>query len=125
MTKMMVCMPKGARLTLDILARPTFYLFPNPSASLTPLLHETFTPSLLEQTACVILLDWSTPWKWLRELRDWISVVMRFLHETTKSSGKANEYERVINENIAQCKEISNCGIELRRIGYPRVFRKT
>src|SRR5579859_7167977 len=110
---------------VDILARLTFSLFPNPSASLTPLLHETFTPRLLAQTTCVILLDWSTPWKWLRELRDWISVVMRFLHETTKSSEKANEYERVINENIARCKEILDCDIELRRIGYPRLLRKT
>lgn len=28
---------------------------------------------------------------------------MRFLHETTKSSEKAAEYERVINENISLC----------------------
>jgi hypothetical protein len=90
-------------LTGDILARLTFSLFPNPSASLTPLLHETFTPSLLEKTTCVILLDWSTPWRWLRDLRDWISVVMGFLHETTRSRDNAAEYERVVGEIIAQC----------------------
>ena len=87
-------------LTIDILARLTFSLFPNPSASLTPLLHQTFTPDTLAKTTCVILLDWSTPWKWLRDLRDWIAVVMAFLHETTR----APEYEAVVNEVIAQCK---------------------
>ena len=87
---------------LDILARLAFSLFPNPSNSLTPLLHQTFTPTLLSQTTCVILLDWSTPWRWLRDLRDWISVVMGFLHETTKGNDAA-EYERVVNEIIAQC----------------------
>lgn len=90
-------------LTRDILARLTFSLFPNPSASLTPLLHEASTPSLLEKTACVILLDWSTPWRWLRDLRDWISVIMGFLHETTRSRDNAAEYERVVGEIIAQC----------------------
>jgi dynein light intermediate chain 1, cytosolic len=86
-------------LTVDILARLTFSLFPNPSPSLTPLLHQTFTPETLAKTTCVILLDWSTPWKWLRDLRDWIAVVMGFLHETTR----APEYEAVVNDIIAQC----------------------
>lgn len=51
----------------------------------------------------MILLDWSTPWRWLRDLRDWISVVMGFLHETTRSRENAAEYERVVGEIIAQC----------------------
>ena len=88
---------------LDILARLTFSLFPSPSGALTPLLHETYTPSLLAQTTCVILLDWSTPWRWLRDLRDWISVIMGFLHETTKSKDDAAEYERLVSEIIANC----------------------
>ena len=90
-------------ITLEILARLTFNLFPNPSSSLTPLLHETFTPALLSQTVCVILLDWDTPWRWLRDLRDWITLVMGFLHETTRSSTRAAEYESVVNEIITQC----------------------
>jgi len=88
----------------DILARLMFSLFPNPSRALIPLLHQAFTPSLLQQTTCVILLDWTTPWRWLRDLRDWISLVMGFLHETTRSSqDTAAEYERIINKTIAQC----------------------
>jgi hypothetical protein len=51
----------------------------------------------------VILLDWSTPWRWLRDLRDWISVIMGFLHESTRSQDLASDYERVVNEIIAQC----------------------
>jgi hypothetical protein len=73
---------------------------------MTPLIHETFTPALLAQTTCVILLDWSTPWRWLRDLRDWITVVMGFLHETTRSKDNAAEYERVVNEIIAQCRSL-------------------
>jgi len=88
---------------LDILARLTFSLFPNPSSQLTPLLRETLTASLLEQTTCVILLDWETPWKWLRDLRDRITMLMRFLHETTRSQNNGPEYERVVNTIIAQC----------------------
>jgi dynein light intermediate chain 1, cytosolic len=89
----------------DILARLTFSLLPNPSGSLTPLLHETFTPSLLSQTTCVILLDWANPWRWLRDLRDWISVVMGFLHETTRSE----EYERVVSDTISNCIPPCSC----------------
>ena len=88
---------------IDILARLTMSLFPNPSKELTPLLHQTFTPTLLSQTTCVILLDWSTPWRWLRDLRDWISVVMGFLHESTRTGDKAAEYERVVSEIISKC----------------------
>lgn len=100
---MMVFLTLNKVADKDILARLTFSLFPNPSASLTPLLHQTFTPTLLAQTTCVILLDWSTPWRWLRDLRDWIGVVMGFLHETTQSQDRAAEYEQVIDEIIAQC----------------------
>jgi hypothetical protein len=90
------------KTNLDILGRLTFSLFPNPSVSLTSLLHQTFTPSLLERTTCVILLDWASPWRWLRDLRDWIAIVMGFLHEATRSGESASEYERVVNDIIAQ-----------------------
>ena len=57
----------------------------------------------------MILLDWSTPWRWLRDLRDWISVVMGFLHETTtRSKDTGAEYERVVSEIISQCRRSLN-----------------
>ena len=49
-----------------------------------------------------MLLDWSTPWKWLRDLRDWIALVMAFLHKTTG----APEYAAVVNDIIAQCEDL-------------------
>jgi hypothetical protein len=54
-----------------------------------------------------MLLDWSTPWRWLRDLRDWISVIMGFLHETTHSRDNAEEYERVVDEIITQCTNLT------------------
>ncbi|PSS28024.1 hypothetical protein M430DRAFT_113376 [Amorphotheca resinae ATCC 22711] len=63
----------------DILARLSIYLLADPSPSFTPLLQPLLTPQTIPNTLIVILLDWSQPWFWLRELRDWIRLLRTLL----------------------------------------------
>lgn len=64
---------------LDILARLSLYLLSEPSPAFTPLLQPLLTPQTIPNTLIVILLDWSQPWFWLRELRDWILLLRTLL----------------------------------------------
>jgi len=64
---------------LDILARLSIYLLADPSPSFTPLLKPLLTPQTIPNTLIVVLLDWSTPWFWLRELRNWIRLLRTLL----------------------------------------------
>ncbi|KAG9237652.1 dynein light intermediate chain-domain-containing protein [Amylocarpus encephaloides] len=59
----------------DVLARLSLYLLADPSPSFTPLLQPLLTPETIPNTLVVILLDWSEPWFWLRQLRDWIRLL--------------------------------------------------
>lgn len=68
-----------AHSELDILARLSLYLLADPSPSFTPLLRPLLTPESIPNTLIVILLDWSQPWFWLRQLRDWISLLRTLL----------------------------------------------
>lgn len=63
----------------DILARLSVYLLADPSPSFTPLLQPLLTPQTIANTLIVVLLDWSQPWFWLRELRDWIRLLRTLL----------------------------------------------
>jgi dynein light intermediate chain 1 len=64
---------------IDILARLSLYLLADPSPSFTPLLQPLLTPETIPNTLIVILLDWSEPWFWLRQLRDWIRLLRTLL----------------------------------------------
>jgi len=64
---------------LDILARLSLYLVADPSPAFTPLMQPLLTPQTIPNTLIVILLDWSQPWFWLRELRDWIRLLRTLL----------------------------------------------
>jgi dynein light intermediate chain 1, cytosolic len=48
----------------------------NPSPGFSALLQPLLTPKTIPETLLVILLDWSEPWNWVRQIRDWI----RLLH---------------------------------------------
>ncbi|OWP00484.1 dynein light intermediate chain [Marssonina coronariae] len=63
----------------DILARLSIYLLLDPSPSFTPLLQPLLTPQTIPNTLIVVLLDWSHPWFWLRQLRDWIRLLRTVL----------------------------------------------
>ncbi|KAI1379072.1 putative motor protein [Hypoxylon crocopeplum] len=56
----------------DILARVSLYLLTNPAPSFTSLLNPLLTPQSISNTLIVILLDWSQPWLWMRQLREWL-----------------------------------------------------
>lgn len=63
----------------DILARLSIYLLSDPSPSFTPLLQPLLTPQTIPNTLIVVLLDWSQPWFWLRQLRDWVQLLRTLL----------------------------------------------
>ncbi|KAI9676100.1 MAG: hypothetical protein M1817_000843 [Caeruleum heppii] len=56
----------------DLIARLSIYLLSDPSPSFTPLLKTVLSPQTIPHTLIVILLDWSDPWRWLRQLRQWV-----------------------------------------------------
>lgn len=47
----------------------------NPSAAFAPLLKPLFTTRTVPNTLVTILLDWEDPFKWPRQLRQWVRVV--------------------------------------------------
>ncbi|KAK5655926.1 hypothetical protein OQA88_5061 [Cercophora sp. LCS_1] len=63
----------------DTLARISLYTLTNPSPSFASLLKPLLTPQSIPNTLIVILLDWSQPWKWLRQLREWILLLRTVL----------------------------------------------
>lgn len=63
----------------DILARVSAYLLSEPSPSFAPLLRPLLTPQTVPETLIVILLDWSNPWTWVRQLREWIRLLRSVL----------------------------------------------
>jgi len=70
----------------DTLARLNIYMLANPTAAFAPLLTPLFTTKTVKDTLIIILLDWSDPFKWARQLRQWIrllrSVIMSLNDET-------------------------------------------
>ncbi|KAJ9637583.1 hypothetical protein H2204_004732 [Knufia peltigerae] len=71
----------------DVLARLNVYTLSNPSANFAPLLKPLFTQKTVKDTLITILLDWQDPFKWARQLRQWIRLlrsVILSLDEQTK-----------------------------------------
>ncbi|RYP22701.1 hypothetical protein DL765_001551 [Monosporascus sp. GIB2] len=63
----------------DILARVSLYLLSSPSPSFTSLVQPLLTPQSIPNTLIVILLDWSHPWTWMRQLREWLLLLRSVL----------------------------------------------
>ena len=72
---------------VDILARLSIYFLSEPSPSFAPLLKPLFTPQEVPESLLVVLLDWSEPWHWMRQLRDWI-VLLRNITSTLDNASK-------------------------------------
>lgn len=64
----------------DTLARVSLYLLSQPSDKFASLVSPLLKPDVIPNTALVILLDWSQPHLWLRQLCQWI----RFFRSVTK-----------------------------------------
>lgn len=60
---------------IDVLARLGIYLISEPSPAFIPLLRPLFTPQSLPETLIVILLDWSRPWEWVRQIKTWVRLL--------------------------------------------------
>lgn len=63
----------------DILARISFYSLTKPSATFSSLIRPLLTPQTIPNTLVVVLLDWSQPWLWMRQLREWILLLRTVL----------------------------------------------
>ncbi|KAL1622685.1 hypothetical protein SLS56_008610 [Neofusicoccum ribis] len=83
----------------DILARLSLYLLTDPSPSFTPLLKPLLTPRTLPNMLIVILLDWSQPWLWVRQLREWIRVLRSLMISLD------DDCKDVMEENIVSWQE--------------------
>ncbi|KAH6683722.1 dynein light intermediate chain [Plectosphaerella plurivora] len=68
----------------DTLARISLYMLSNPSESFPKLLQPLVTPESIPNTLVVILLDWSTPHLWMRQLRKWILFMRTVLQEADR-----------------------------------------
>jgi dynein light intermediate chain 1, cytosolic len=65
----------------DTLARVSTYLLTSPSSTFDSLLRPLLTPQTIPETLIIVLLDWSQPWSWLRQLRRWILLLRSVLRE--------------------------------------------
>ena len=76
-----------------MLARLNIHMLSNPSASFAPLLKPLLSAKTVKDTLITILLDWSDPFKWARQLRQWIRLlrsVILTLDDETKIAMEEN-----------------------------------
>lgn len=79
---------------VDKLARVSLYLLSQPSAEFASLVAPLLTPEAIPNTALVILLDWSQPHLWLRQLWRWTQVLRVVLEQLDPD--RAEQMEEVI-----------------------------
>jgi dynein light intermediate chain 1, cytosolic len=63
----------------DTLARISLYTLTSPEPAFGSLLQPLLTPQSIPNTLIVVLLDWSQPWAWMRQLRQWILLLRTVL----------------------------------------------
>ncbi|KJZ75211.1 hypothetical protein HIM_05405 [Hirsutella minnesotensis 3608] len=79
----------------DTLARVSLYLLSQPSTEFASLVSPLLTPDTVPNTAIVILLDWSQPHLWLRQLWTWIQVLEQVMGQVPTET--RNEMEEAMN----------------------------
>ncbi|MCJ1473905.1 hypothetical protein MMC13_002561 [Lambiella insularis] len=80
----------------DTLARLSTYTLSEPLTSFAPLIRPLFTTRTVPATLLVILLDWSEPWFWMRQIRDWIQLLREVF--TSLDDGTKDAMEETMNE---------------------------
>ncbi|KAJ4298373.1 hypothetical protein N0V88_003403 [Collariella sp. IMI 366227] len=75
----------------DTLARISLYTLTSPSPAFASLLQPLLTPQSIPNTLIVLLLDWSQPWKWMRQLREWILLLRNVLISLSNECKEAME----------------------------------
>ncbi|PSR87261.1 dynein light intermediate chain-domain-containing protein [Coniella lustricola] len=83
----------------DTLARISAYLLTSPSPSFAPLIKPLLTPQSIPNTLLVVLLDWSEPWSWVRQLREWMLLLRTVL------LALPDENKTIMEEVMSQWKE--------------------
>ncbi len=71
----------------------------NPSAAFAPLLKPLFTAKTVPSTLVTVLLDWDDPFKWPRQLRQWVRVLRKVVE------GLDQEIKEVMEETMKGWKE--------------------
>ncbi|KAI1425204.1 dynein light intermediate chain-domain-containing protein [Xylaria sp. FL1777] len=75
----------------DILARVSLYLLSSPAPSFATLIKPLLTPQSIPNTLIVVLLDWSQPWSWMRQLREWLMLLRNVLLSLSPECKEAME----------------------------------
>lgn len=75
------------------------HLLTSPSPSFAPLIKPLLTPQSIPNTALVVLLDWSEPWSWVRQLREWMLLLRTVLFALP------DENKIIMEEVMSQWKE--------------------
>ena len=91
---------------LDILARLSIYFLSDTSPSFAPLLKPLFSPQWIPETLLILLLDWSEPWHWVRQIRDWVLLLQNAI--STLEDEQKDCMEDVMKEWQQRKRGISN-----------------
>ncbi|KAI9667162.1 MAG: hypothetical protein M1831_001339 [Alyxoria varia] len=83
----------------DILARLSIYMLAEPHPSFTKLLQGIFTPTTISNTLIVILLNWDSPWHWIRQVQDWVRILRTILNDLD------NDCKDAMDENMKEWSE--------------------
>ncbi|KAG6036722.1 hypothetical protein E4U41_005543 [Claviceps citrina] len=97
----------------DTLARVSLYLLSQPSTEFASLVSPLLSVEAVPHTAIVILLDWSQPRQWLRQVWRWIKVLEEVMSQVKPESRSEME------EMMASWKERGRGGAALNLDGTP------
>lgn len=88
----------------DILARISLYLLTSPAPSFASLIKPLLTPQSIPNTLIVILLDWSQPWLWMRQLREWLLLLRTVIMSLSP------ECKEIMEENMNSWRDRGRTG---------------
>ncbi|KAG5996406.1 hypothetical protein E4U54_002572 [Claviceps lovelessii] len=97
----------------DTLARVSLYLLSQPSNEFASLVSPLLNAETVPHTAIVILLDWSQPHQWLRQVWRWIQVLEEVMSQVTP------EARTEMEDIMASWKERGRVGAAMNLDGTP------
>ncbi|KAF7549088.1 hypothetical protein G7Z17_g6622 [Cylindrodendrum hubeiense] len=97
----------------DTLARVSLYLLSQPSAEFASLVAPLLTPDSIPNTALILLLDWSQPHLWLRQMWTWIQLLQEVLKKVD------SEQHNLMEDVMSAWKERGRGGASTNLDGTP------
>ncbi|RBQ73263.1 hypothetical protein FVER14953_03940 [Fusarium verticillioides] len=97
----------------DTLARVSLYFLSQPSPEFASLVAPLLTPETIPNTALIILLDWSQPHLWLRQIWTWVQVIQEVLKKVD------TEQHAIMEEVMSTWKERGRGGATTNLDGTP------